>query len=187
MNLIALSCASAALGTALIAAGPAQAQMSYPAADMDYLNNPHYARNYGYPYNYAHSYRSPDYWGRGYRYPSRYGYGYGRPYDYWGYPYRYAYDYGRPYGWGGPFGTASMVTAPIAALAQPLAAAVTAPLAVAADATAPFVTGRSVATGQTGNHCATPVKTCMLHTASYVGNGCSCKVSGGRSRGSVTP
>jgi hypothetical protein len=54
-------------------------------------------------------------------------------------------------------------------------------------AAAPLVTGRSVATGQTGNHCSTPVKTCLLYSASWVGNGCSCRVPGGRARGSVTP
>ena len=54
-------------------------------------------------------------------------------------------------------------------------------------AAAPLVTGRSVATGQTGNYCSTPVKTCLLYSASWVGNGCSCRVPGGRARGSVTP
>jgi len=49
---------------------------------------------------------------------------------------------------------------------------------------APLVTGRSVATGQIGIYCATPAKTC---DASYVGGGCSCRVPGGRSRGSVSP
>lgn len=53
--------------------------------------------------------------------------------------------------------------------------------------TAPVVTGRSVAATGSGMHCATPVKTCLLYSASFVGNGCSCKVTGGRARGSVTP
>lgn len=53
--------------------------------------------------------------------------------------------------------------------------------------TAPLVTGRSVATGSIGMHCATSVKTCLLRNASYIGGGCSCKVSGGRARGTVTP
>ena len=56
-----------------------------------------------------------------------------------------------------------------------------------AYAAAPLVTGRSVATGQMGNYCTTPVKTCELYHASYAGNSCSCQVSGGRARGSVTP
>jgi hypothetical protein len=52
---------------------------------------------------------------------------------------------------------------------------------------APVVTGRSVATGGIGDFCATPVKTCQLVQPSYVGGGCSCRVPGGRARGSVTP
>ena len=56
-----------------------------------------------------------------------------------------------------------------------------------AAATAPLMTGRSVATGQFGNSCSTHVKTCELRHASYVGVGCSCHVPGGHARGSVTP
>lgn len=53
---------------------------------------------------------------------------------------------------------------------------------------APLVTGRSVATGpMLGNYCATPAKTCELNRASPLGYSCSCKVPGGRVRGSVTP
>jgi hypothetical protein len=55
------------------------------------------------------------------------------------------------------------------------------------SAPAPLVMGRSVATGQLGIYCATPVKTCELYHASYVGGDCSCRVPGGRSRGSVSP
>jgi hypothetical protein len=44
-----------------------------------------------------------------------------------------------------------------------------------------------VATGQIGDFCTTPVKTCQLIQASYVGAGCSCRVTGGRAAGSVTP
>jgi hypothetical protein len=54
-------------------------------------------------------------------------------------------------------------------------------------AASPLVTGRSVATGHMGNYCTTPVKNCELYHASYVGGGCSCRVPGGRARGSVTP
>jgi hypothetical protein len=53
--------------------------------------------------------------------------------------------------------------------------------------TAPLVTGRSVAVGNVGDFCSTPVKTCQLIQPSYVGGGCSCRVPGGRARGSVTP
>jgi hypothetical protein len=59
-------------------------------------------------------------------------------------------------------------------------AAVTAPMAAAANTAAPLITGRSVATGQMGNVCTTSVKTCELCHASYIGNGCSCRVTGGR-------
>jgi hypothetical protein len=90
----------------------------------------------------------------------------GGSWDY-GYPYRddaypdYAYDYGYP---GYDYSSASPDYA-----------------------AAPLVTGRSVATGQMGNYCTTPVKTCELYHASYAGNSCSCRVPGGRARGSVTP
>jgi hypothetical protein len=53
--------------------------------------------------------------------------------------------------------------------------------------TAPLMTGRSVASGSIGMHCATSVKTCLLRNASYIGGGCSCRVTGGRARGAVTP
>ncbi len=53
-------------------------------------------------------------------------------------------------------------------------------------AAAPLVTGRSVAIGGMGGYCSTPVKTCELYQASYLGNGCSCRVPGGHARGSVT-
>lgn len=59
--------------------------------------------------------------------------------------------------------------------------------ALPAPSTAPLMTGRSVATGQIGNSCSTPVKTCELRHAAYVGIGCSCRVPGGHARGSVTP
>ena len=95
-------------------------------------------------------------WGSNY-----YGYGYGNSY--------YGYGNNYPYGYG-------------------LAAAASAPVAVAAAATAPLITGRSVAIGnvQMGNYCTTTVKTCLLYNESWVGNGCSCRIPGGRARGSVT-
>ena len=79
-----------------------------------------------------------------------------------------------------PFaGLGAAITAPVAAAAQ-------APAAVAGAATAPFM-GRSAATGQIGNSCTTPQKTCALKSPSYVGIGCACRVPGGHARGSVTP
>jgi hypothetical protein len=51
----------------------------------------------------------------------------------------------------------------------------------------PAVTVRSIAAGQLGNYCRTSVKTCELQRTSYLGSGCSCRVPGGRTRGTVTP
>jgi hypothetical protein len=156
MKRIAAYLASAALGAVLVGSGPAWAQMRSDMAWRYPYNPDNYAYNYGYPYNYAYSY---------------------------GYP-NYAYDYANPF---------AIVTAPIAALtapatalATPITAAAAAPFAVATSATAPLVTGRSVATGQMGKMCSTPIKGCELYHASYIGNGCSCKVTGGHSRGAVT-
>ena len=48
----------------------------------------------------------------------------------------------------------------------------------------PLLTGRSVAVGAVGNHCLTPVTTCLLPHSSIQGKGCSC----GRGRhGTVAP
>src|ERR1700730_4331736 len=150
MKRIAAYLASAALGTVLVGSGPAWAQMrsggmggSPDIAWRGYPYNPdNYAYNYGYPYNYAY----------GYGCPSSYVYGYG-----YGYPYANSYGYANPF---------TIVTAPIAALTAPAkaltapgAGVAAAPFAVATSATAPLVTGRSVATG-------TPVKTCELYHAS---------------------
>jgi hypothetical protein len=174
MKRIAAYLASAALGAALVGSGHAWAQMGSDIAWHGYPYNPdNYAYNYGYPYNYA--------------------YGYGYPYNYaYGYPSSYAYGYGYPnadsYGYANPF---AIVTAPIVALAAPATALTTpvaaAPFGAATSATAPLVTGRSVATGQMGKMCSTAVKACELYHASYIGNGCSCRVTGGRSRGTVSP
>jgi hypothetical protein len=120
--------------------------------------------------------------------PDNYAYIYGYPYSYtygYGYPYNYAYGYANP------FATVTApiaaLTAPVTAVAAPVAEVAAAPFAVATSATAPLVTGRSVATGQLGKMCSTPVKACELYHASYIGNGCSCRVTGGRSRGTVSP
>ncbi|WP_069881037.1 hypothetical protein [Bosea sp. BIWAKO-01] len=39
--------------------------------------------------------------------------------------------------------------------------------------------------GDVGGYCATPVRTCALIDPGLVGTGCSCRVSGGRARGTV--
>ena len=172
MKRIAAYLVSAALGAVLVS-GPAWAQMRSDIAWRGYPYNPdNYAYNYGYPYNYAY----------GYGYPYNYAYGYPSSYAY-GYPYADSYGYANPF---------AIVTAPIAALAAPATALTTpvaaaAPFAVATSAAAPLVTGRSVATGQMGKMCSTPVTACELYHTSYIGNGCSCRVAGGRSRGSVSP
>jgi hypothetical protein len=90
----------------------------------------------------------------------------------------YAYEDVSPYGYG---------------IGSGLAALATAPLALAADATAPLVTGRSVATSAmagpgvagAGNYCGTPVKTCLLYEPGWLGTGCSCRIPGGHARGFV--
>jgi hypothetical protein len=157
MKRIAAYLASAALGAVLVGSGPAWAQMRSDMAGRYPYNADNYAYNYGYPYNYAYGY---------------------------GYPYANSYDYANPF---------AIVTAPIAVLAAP-ATALTTPVAEAAAApfavattTPPLTTGRSVATGQMGKMCSTPVKACELYHESYIGNGCSCRVPGGRSRGTVSP
>jgi hypothetical protein len=90
-------------------------------------------------------------------------------------------NYSQPYAGANPIGGLAAV------VAAPVEAAAAVPEAVAAAATAPLTTGRSVATGQMGNFCATSVKTCELRHASYIGGGCSCRVPGGRARGTVSP
>ena len=98
-------------------------------------------------------------WGyQNYPYDTAYNQG---SYDYYGSPnYNYSYNYGYPNGYTGYSSNYS-------------------------GATAPMVTGRSVATSQPGNYCSTPAKTCELYHTSFVGNGCSCRVPGGRARGTV--
>ncbi len=137
--------------------------------DRVYGSPPH-ASGYGYPYAAAYGYGYPD--------TAPYGYPYANPYGYWN-------ESANPFS----IVTAPVaaLTAPVTALAAPVAQVATAPFAVASEATAPLVTGRSVATGQMGRMCSTPVKSCELYRESFVGNGCSCKVSGGRARGTVAP
>ena len=40
---------------------------------------------------------------------------------------------------------------------------------------------------EVGAYCATPVRTCQLINPSYIGAGCSCRVTGGRARGTEVP
>jgi len=160
MKRIAAYLASAALGTVLVGSGPAWAQMRSGSMG----GSPDIAWR-GYPYN-------PDNYAYNYGYPYNYAYGYGYPSSYV-YGYGYGYPYANSYGYANPF---AIVTAPIAALTAPVA-----------GVAAPLVTGRSVATGEMGKMCSTPVKTCELYHASYIGNGCSCRVTGGRSLGTVSP
>ncbi|SFK51913.1 hypothetical protein [Methylocapsa palsarum] len=114
-------------------------------------------------YDYVSPYSSYDYNG-----PYA-GYGYGYP------TYGYDFAYGYPYGPGTGFGT-GLLSLPGTGFA--VAGAPTAP---------PLTTGRSAAAGGMGASCSTPAKTCELTHASMIGNGCSCRVEGGRARGSVTP
>lgn len=76
------------------------------------------------------------------------------------------------------------VTSPFVVLTWPIKAVSTPVVEVEP---VPLAIGRSIATGQMGKLCSTPVKNCELSHASDVGNGCSCRVPGGRARGSVTP
>jgi hypothetical protein len=153
---------SAGVCAGLLAASPSWAQaMGGPYA------------SYNYPYGTYSAYPTS-----GYPYTNAYGYPYNNAYG-------YSSDYNNPF-W---IVTAPLaaVTAPLTALAAPVAQAATAPFAVTASAMGPLMTGRSVATGQMGRMCLTPAKSCELYQASWVGNGCSCRVPGGLARGSVTP
>lgn len=78
------------------------------------------------------------------------------------------------------------VTAPLWALTLPVKALSTPPPEAEAGAM-PLAPSETVAAVQMGRLCATPVKTCGLEHAAYVGSGCSCRVPGGRARGSVAP
>ena len=50
-----------------------------------------------------------------------------------------------------------------------------------AGAAAPVVAGEAAS----GNYCATAARTCLLYEPGWLGTGCSCKVPGGRARGTV--
>ena len=108
-------------------------------------------------------------WGYGGRYPNyggRYPYYRGRyPYYGGGYPY-----YGNYYGgWG--WGLASGAV---------IGAAATYPYY-----NYPYSTYQTPVSSTVGGYCATSVRTCALTSAAPVGTGCSCRVSGGRARGTV--
>jgi hypothetical protein len=199
MKRIAVYLASAALGAGLVGSGPTGAK-----ADMSGMGggSRKVARNQTVDREDRHDgwqWRHRRDWGwspglawRGYPYnPDNYAYNYGYPdnYAYYGYPsnygHGYAYDYANPFA----IVTAPIaaVTAPVTALTTPAGEAAAAPFVASTSATAALVTGRSVATGQMGKMCSTPVKACELYHASYIGNGCSCRVTGGRSRGTVSP
>jgi hypothetical protein len=156
----------------------------YIGRSVGYHRPTHY-RHYGY----SHPYRHHACYGGGYIGRSV-GYHHSQHYRHYGYshPYRHHACYGsgyigrsvgyhhprhyRHYGYGYPYGSG-----------YELAALATAPVVFATAATAPLVTGRSVAAS--GNYCATPVKTCLLYEQGWVGTGCSCKVYDGEARGTV--
>ena len=151
-------------GTALLAltvtasAGPMSVSSSQIITPPTQIEQAHYYYRH---HHYRHYGWHPG-WHRGWHYGWHRGwhnhyYAYG-----YGYPYNYNYDSG--YGTG-------------------LGALVTAPLALGAAVTEPLMTGRSVATS--GNYCATSEKTCLLREPGWAGTGCSCKVQGGRARGTV--
>jgi hypothetical protein len=121
----------ATLGVALFATSPAAARQCHRL----------YHRYYSGYYGTAYPYR----WSAPYRYSAWRNYGWNN----WNYPYNstawnYPNNWNAWNGWGTPAaGLASIVAAPF----EVAGAAVTAPFAVAANATAPVVTGRSVAVG----------------------------------------
>jgi hypothetical protein len=130
----------ATLAAVLFATSPAAARQFH-----------RYHRYYSGSYGTTHPYR----WSAPVRYSAWRNYG---TWNNWNYPYNYTawnYPYNWNSGWGTPAaGLASIVAAPFqvagAAAAAPLqlaGAAAPAPFAVAANATAPVVTGRSVAVG----------------------------------------
>jgi hypothetical protein len=103
--------------------------------------------------------RYPNYGGRYPYYRGRY------PYYGGGYPYYGGY-YG---GWGWGLATGAVI-----------GAAATYPYYNYPDSTYQTPVSSTV-----GGYCATTVRTCALTSAAPVGTGCSCRVSGGRARGTV--
>ena len=164
MKRLGVLMAAAALGAALLASGPAEARWGGGGFHGGGWGGHGFAGGWG------HGGWGHGGWGWGHR-----GWGYGGwglaglglglglagldyGYDYPGYGYGYGYP-GYAYGYGYPgYGYAA----------------------------APLVTGRSMAIGGMGGYCSTPVRTCELYQASFIGNGCSCRVVGGHARGVVT-
>jgi hypothetical protein len=103
--------------------------------------------------------RYPNYGGRYPYYRGRY------PYYGGGYPYYGGY-YG---GWGWGLATGAVI-----------GAAATYPYY-----NYPYSTYQTPVSSTVGGYCATSVRTCALTSAAPVGIGCSCRVSGGRARGTV--
>jgi hypothetical protein len=103
--------------------------------------------------------RYPNYGGRYPYYRGRY------PYYGGGYPYYGGY-YG---GWGWGLATGAII-----------GAAATYPYY-----NYPYSPYQTPVSSTVGGYCATSVKTCALTSAAPVGTGCSCRVSGGRARGTV--
>jgi hypothetical protein len=116
--------------------------------------------------------RYPNYGGRypyyGGRYPY-YGAGYyGRRYPYYG-GYYGNYPY---YGWG--WGAAGLATG------AAIGAAATYPYY-----NDPYPTYQTPISSAAGGYCVTAARTCALTSSAPVGTGCSCRISGGRARGTV--
>ncbi|SCY82290.1 hypothetical protein SAMN02927923_02456 [Microvirga guangxiensis] len=107
----------------------------------------------------------PDRWRPGWRpgryYPNRY---VRRGYWGWGGYYPGYYD---DWGWG--WGAAGLATG----------------LAIEAVATPAYPLYAEPAPSPIGGYCATPVRTCALTNPAPIGIGCSCRVPGGRARGTV--
>jgi len=116
--------------------------------------------------------------GAGWRGAGWHGGGWNRPYTRrgWGYPGYYGRGWNSGWGWG--------------------AAGLAAGTILGAAAAAPYYYdsylypyGYRVYTapvsGPIGGYCATPVRTCQLIEPSVIGGGCSCRVAGGRARGTV--
>lgn len=94
-----------------------------------------------------------------------------------GYP-RYRYG-GSPY-WGAAAGLATAAT--IGALATGPAYGYYEP-----EPVYPVYPAYRAIPVASGDQCSTPVKMCTLYEPAQLGVGCSCKVSGGRARGTVVP
>lgn len=93
----------------------------------------------------------------------------------------------RGYGMPSPDPGVSSWNWPVYTCVNPMLCSYRAPSYYFSYASSPAVTARRGVTGRMGMHCSTSVKPCLLRNASFVGGGCSCKVTGGRVRGLVVP